>query len=202
MITLPERLQPKTEVYRKMLEQFGAELRVASPGEIVSYDSSAQTATIQLTIREKINVDGNLSWESIPLLVDVPVIMPRGGGYMLEFQPNSGDECLVIFGDNCLDSWWQSSGIQNQIDKRRHDLSDGFAILGPTSQPKKVTSLGSGIRLRNESGTVKIEISGSTATITAANVVVGSSTTIDGKNFLSHTHGGVEPGGGTTGGVS
>jgi hypothetical protein len=200
MITLPERLQPQTEVYRKMMEQFGADLRVASPGTIVSYDSGAQTATIQLTLREKINIDGALSWEDIPLLVDVPVIMLRAGGYMLEFTPTTGDECLVIFGDNCMDAWWQSSGVQNQIDKRRHDLSDGFAILGPTSQPKKVSSLGSGIRLRNEAGSVKIEISGTTATITASNVVLGTNTTIDGKVFLSHTHS--DPQGGTTGGVT
>ena len=33
------------------------------------------------------------------------------------------------------DSWWQSGGIGVPIESRMHDLSDGFAILAPTSQP-------------------------------------------------------------------
>lgn len=203
MITLPERIKSDSEKNRKMLEQFGIDIRVASPGIIQSFDSDKKTAVIQLAIREKINLDGNLSWEEIPLLYDVPVAIIRGGGYMVEFEPAFGDECLVIFGDNCFDAWWQSGGVQNQIDKRRHDLSDGFAICGVTSLPRKFASGGPGIRLRNEAGDAFLEIKGSAINIKNTTVNIESSqVTIAGKDFLTHKHTGVEPGGGSTGGVA
>ncbi|MFW8450019.1 Gp138 family membrane-puncturing spike protein, partial [Klebsiella pneumoniae] len=63
---------------------------------------------------------------NLPLLVDVPVVFPRGGGCTLTFPVKPGDECLVIFADRCIDFWWQSGGIQEPVDERMHDLSDAF----------------------------------------------------------------------------
>lgn len=197
MITLAERLKTQTEIYRKLLDQFSSDLRVASPGIIQSFDAGTQTVTVQLTIREKININGNLEWTDIPLLVDVPIFMPRAGGYLLTMPVSPGDECLVIFGDMCIDAWWQNGGVQNQIDKRRHDLSDGFALVGVWSQPRKVTGYSpNSTQLRNEAGNAVVEVSGTTINInTAGNVV------IQGRDFMNHTHSGVIPGGGSTGGV-
>lgn len=40
-----------------------------------------------------------------------------------------------------------------------HDLSDGFAIPGPASQPKKLANVSAtGAQLRNEAGTTYVEI--------------------------------------------
>lgn len=80
--------------------------RVASPGIIQSFDSTTQTVSVQLAIREKRYNDGEETWEDVPLLVDVPVVFPRAGGYLLTLPIAPGDECLVIFGDNCMDAWW------------------------------------------------------------------------------------------------
>ena len=65
--------------------------------------------------------------------------------------------------------------------------------------------------MRDDAGSTKIEVSSGSINITAATginitggstITLGSNTTIDGKNFLGHTHGGVQSGGSTTGGVS
>ena len=114
-----------------------ADIRCAIPGIIQSYDHEKGTCTVQCAIREKITIDGSSREESIPLLVDVPVVMPRTKDYMLSLFPKKDDECLVIFSDLCIDGWWQSGGEQSQMDNRRHDLSDGFAILAPWSQANK-----------------------------------------------------------------
>lgn len=141
-------------------------LRVAIPGIIQSFNSTEQTVTVQIAIREKINLDGNETWVDIPQLLDVPIVIPRAGGYCLTLPIQPGDECLVIFGDMCIDAWWQSGGVQNQIDCRRHDLSDGFAILGCWSQPKVVPNYSTGsAQLRNNDGTAYVEISGNTINI-------------------------------------
>lgn len=184
--------------------------RVASPGIIQSFDSTTQTVSVQLAIREKRYNDGEETWEDVPLLVDVPVVFPRAGGYLLTLPIAPGDECLVIFGDNCMDAWWQSGGVQNQIDCRRHDLSDGYAIPGPWSQPRVIPNYSTkSTQLRTENGEAYIELSGNAInlvggviTIQGSSVVIGGSTTIDGKSFIGHTHTGVETGGGNTGGVA
>ena len=196
MITLPERLHNPMEVYRKLLDQFGADLRVACPGIVESFDATAQTATVNVALREKINIDGNLEWTDIPTLVDVPVLFPRAGGYAITFPVQAGDECLVIFCDLCIDAHWQSGGVQNQIDKRRHDLSDGMAIITGTSQPNRLSNVSnSTFQIRNNEGTALMEISGTTVNI------LGGTVNIMNRNFMQHTHSGVQPGGGSTGGV-
>lgn len=197
MIHMPERMQDIIEYQRRVKEAIGIDLRVAAPGIIQSVDYDKQTCTVQLTVREQLNYDGNLQWVDIPILPDVPFFIYSGGGYCLTLPVAVGDECLVIFGDNCIDAWWQSGGVQNQIDHRRHDLSDGFAIVGFRSQPHTVNGFSAGAaQLRNASGSACIEIAGDVINIRSAN------TTIDGVSFLFHTHKGVMPGGGNTGGVN
>jgi hypothetical protein len=232
MLTLSQRLKDETDILQRLADARDNNLRVAAPGIIRSFNAAKQTAVVQIAIREKVNVHGKLSWMDIPLLLDVPVYFPRAGGYMLTLPIKPDDECLVIFADFCIDAWWQSGGVQNQLDKRRHDLSDGFALVGVTSQPRKVTNYAEDtIQLRNEAGTTYAEIddttfnistpgpvnvhggtvnvtgstiavTGDSITINGGSVTIGATTTIDGKSFLNHTHGGVMSGGATTGGVS
>ena len=210
MITTDERAPSERREQDLKLRQTANNLRVAMPGIIQSFDPVEQTVTVQCAIREKFNMDGDLSWQEIPLLLDVPIIFPRAGNYILTMPIQAGDECLVVFGDSCMDAWWQSGGVQNQIDCRRHDLSDGYAIVGLYSQPRRINNYStSTAQLRNLSGDAYVELSGSdinivgnSVTISAGSVTIGGSTTIDGRSFMGHTHTGVQTGGGSTGGVN
>jgi hypothetical protein len=167
-------------MYRTMLDAFSRGLRVAAPGIVQSFNPTTQTLTARIAIREQLKINGNLSWVDIPLLVDVPIVVVGSGDYMCVPSIKKGDECLIIFGDNCMDAWWQSGGIQNQAEIRRHDLSDGFAIVGLWSQPKKISDYPTnGIQLRNRSGNVKVELSGTTINIqTGGQVNVNGGTVV------------------------
>lgn len=204
MLKVSERLAEEIEQSKREMDGFALDLRVAAPGMIQSVDYARQTCTVQLAIRERMNRGGVLDWAEIPLLPDVPFFVYSGGGYCLTLPVQPGDDCLVVFGDSCIDAWWQSGGVQNQAEKRRHDLSDGFAIVGFRSQPHVVSGYSPGTaQLRNASGDAAIEISGSAINIKAAGgVTISGGVVIDGRGFLGHTHGGVEPGGAATGGVS
>jgi hypothetical protein len=160
--TVSERIQSQDEFYRQMLENFGSGLRVSMPGIISDFDPITQTATVQPALREKINTDGTYNWINLPLLLDVPICLPRGGGYAITVPIKPGDECLVIFNDMCIDAWFSNGDIQNQIEKRRHDLSDAVCIPGIWSQPNRVTNYSTNsMQLRNEDGTQMIDISSS-----------------------------------------
>lgn len=197
MIHSNERTMDEIEIARRTLDAASIDLRVAAPGIIQSVDYGRQTCTVQLAIREQLNHEGDLEWVEIPTLPDVPFFVYSGGGYCLTLPVAPGDECLVVFGDSCMDAWWQNGGVQNQAEHRRHDLSDGFAIVGFRSQPNVVRGFSSGsAMLRNESGSAYIEITGD-----AIHIQSGG-TTIDGVPFMGHTHSGVESGGSSTGGVN
>lgn len=144
-------------------------LRVACPGIIQSFNASTQTVTVQPAIRERVqNPDLTYSWVQLPLLVDVPIVIPRAGGFSLTLPVNKGDECLIVFGDMCMDSFWEHGGVQNQPDKRRHDLSDGYCVLGTWSQPRVLTNYStSAAQLRTDDGTVSISLSSSGISMTA-----------------------------------
>lgn len=219
MITIAERLQDQQGLFKQLVRMAGLDIRVAMPGIIQAFDDSTQTATVQVAIREKVLINGNEEWTEIPLLVDVPVLFPRAGGYSITFPVTGGDECLVIFSDCCYDAFWQSGSVQNQVDYRRHDLSDGMAILSGISQPNRLGNVSAGgLQIRSDSGGAVIELAGDTVNIRAAalNINVGSysltadsstsdgggSSVIDGKHFLSHKHSGVQSGGSSTGGVA
>ncbi|HGI6318730.1 TPA: Gp138 family membrane-puncturing spike protein, partial [Klebsiella pneumoniae] len=172
------------------------------------------TAVVQPAIRyiERDN-DGNQSTQDYPLLVDVPVIFPRGGGCTLTFPVSAGDECLVIFADRCIDFWWQSGGIQEPVDGRMHDLSDAFCIVGPQSQAKKIGGISTtAAQLRTDDGSAIIELAaGGAVTITSPQITINGPLQVNGEitstgdqlaggiSQIGHTHGGVEPGGGSTG---
>ncbi len=169
MAKLNERTTNITELYQRMIDGIGCDLRVAAPGIVQSVDYQRQTCTVQLAIREKLNFDGNLENVEIPTLLDVPFFVYSGGGYCLTLPIQPGDDCLVVFGDCCMDAWWQSGGVQNQIERRRHDLSDGFAIVGFRSQPQVVSGYApETVQLRNVSGDAYIEIAGNTINIRAS----------------------------------
>jgi len=191
-----ERTLDAIENKRRALESLGIGMRVAMPGIIQSVDYEKQTCTVQPAIREMLNQEGNIVHDTLPLLVDVPFFVYSGGGYCLTLPVSENDECLVVFSDECIDGWWQNGGVQNQVERRRHDLSDGFAIVGFRSQQKKLSNYSENtVQLRTESGGAYIEISDSGINIMSGN------TTIDGVSFKSHMHSGVESGGSNTGGV-
>lgn len=211
---IKERFDSPEEEQRLAGENVAANLRVAIPGIIDSFDPATQTATVQPTISENVRQgQGDAKPTNLPLLTDVPCIFPRAGGYCLTFPVKKGDECLLVFSDMCIDGWWQSGGVQGQMETRRHDLSDAAAILGITSVPRAVVAYSTNsVMLRNEEKSSYIEIAdGGNINITApvVNIVgdvkisgsldVAIEATIGGIAFTPHTHSGVTAGGSDTG---
>ncbi len=182
---ITEMLHSEEEQQRAAAFNNAAQLRVAIPGIVESFDAERQTVSVQPAITENIQA-GEEAAKAIPLpiLTDIPICFPRAGGYSMTLPVQKGDECLLVFADSCIDGWWQSGGVQDQMETRRHDLSDAFAIIGTTSQPRKVTSYSSEnmqirtddggiiIELNKDSGNVKVQCSGDFIVKAAGNVKI------------------------------
>lgn len=185
-LSIPDRLGLTEDQFRLFGKQLVAKMRVALPCVVQSFDATKQTVTVLPSVSEKVimNVGGVPVAEDMPWtkpLVDIPVVFPRAGNFVLTMPVAAGDECLVVFADYCIDGWWQSGGTGNaQLDKRRHDLSDGFALIGPWSQPKVIPSYSTAnAELRTLDGTTKITLlAGGGVKITGA-VETSSTMTVD-----------------------
>jgi len=217
-----ERYENNTLAILTAMEGHQKEVWTALPGIIQSFNPSAMTCTVKpaVLIPLKDPETAEISQVEIPVLLDVPVIYPSGGGFTLTFPIKNGDECLVIFSSRCIDTWWQNGGYKNQLPLlRMNDLSDGFALVGPRSQVRTVPSVStSNVQLRTDTGETYVEITtdhhinltapaGSTVTtsgnvtINAAQVIVNAPTTTLNGNLV--VNGSISGNGGTGGsGVS
>lgn len=158
------------------------ELHTALPGIIVAFDAVKQTASVQSTISRVAHDD---SATPLPLCVDVPVHFPGGSGYVLTFPVAPGDECLLVFSERAIDGWFESGEVTPPTDYRLHDLSDGFALVGFRSQPKKITNFStSAVELRSEDASTKISLSSNGGIV---NQTPGGSTVLtnDGQYYIN-----------------
>jgi Phage protein Gp138 N-terminal domain len=195
-----------------------ATLWTALPGIVQSFDAAKQTCVVQPSLQAQVtDKDGFRQWTSLPLLVDCPVYFPTGGGCTLTFPVAAGDEALVVFASRCIDSWWQSGGVQVQAEMRMHDLSDGFAFVGVSSVPSVIPGIStSAAQLRTDDGTTFVEVSAGgiraqttgnasvvaagAATVTAPTINLAGAVnivgvlTINSVPYVAHTHSGVQPG--------
>lgn len=153
-----ERYDDFVEAIRAAMDGRLSEVWTALPGIVQGFDTQAMTVSVQPSIRGRVaQPDGSESKVDLPLLVDVPVIFPAGGGFTLTYPIAQGDECLVAFSSRCIDSWWQSGGIGDPLEHRQHDLSDGFALVGPFSQARVLPNVSAeNVQLRTNDGQASV----------------------------------------------
>jgi hypothetical protein len=192
MQSIQERLGLATESIAGSAWQWACMLRCATPGIVVSFDPDKQTCVVQPAIQEVVLLpppglkplaDGTPNTtQNIPTTVtikpiqDVPIMMMRVPGWSITLPIVKGTECLLIFADSCIDGWWQNGGVQPQFDRRRHDLSDAFALFGPWSQPKVLSNYStSSMQIRSDDQSVLIDLAANKVTITAPEVDIKSS---------------------------
>jgi hypothetical protein len=159
-----ERLDSFDEALLAALDGRQAKIWTALPGIIQSFDPVALTCDVQPAIKAQIRAsNGSTQWAALPLLLDCPLVPMRGGGCTLTFPIAQNDECLVVLASRCIDSWWQLGGVQVQAEFRMHDLSDGFAIVGPFSQATKISGWStSAVQLRSNDGQAFLQLNPST----------------------------------------
>lgn len=156
-----ERLDDPVEAQRLALEGQQAQIWTALPGLVTAFDPVAMTVSVQPAVQGSITgEDGKSRSCSMPLLVDVPVVFPCGGGFTLTHPIKAGDEALVVFSSRCIDGWWQGGKPSPPPDGRMHDLSDGMAIVGMRSQARKLDPPvdPENVQLRTDDGKASITV--------------------------------------------
>jgi Phage protein Gp138 N-terminal domain len=183
--------------WKQFVRQALADTRCGTPAFLVAdmgVGSAPQTVTAQIAIQERVRVPAGQAWYDIPPIINVPVQMPRGGGFSVTLPLKKGDEGFLVFSDTCFDNWWLNgqnnappaqnqpplpgpspSGTQRQFEVRRHYVHDCVFVPGVWSQPNVLENYSTdSLQIRTDDGATVIDVSESGvrvkgATVTAAN---------------------------------
>lgn len=126
-----------------------AQLNCIATGQVDSVNSD-RTVAVQIMMKRE-HEDGTIS--RLPLLLDCPVIVLQGGGAYIDMPIAKGDFALVLFNDRDIDNWWDGAGEVVPNTKRRHSLSDGFALVGVNPRDDALDNDGSLVRIIPTTGT-------------------------------------------------
>ncbi len=155
-------LNDSQEALRLALDSKQSTMWTAMPAVVSSVNLTKMTVEATPTIQGRFaDPNGEVHFLDMPPCLDIPICFPSGGGFLITMPIAVGDEVLIVFASRCIDAWWQSGGISNRpMELRMHDLSDGFAIPGPRSQPNLPAGSVSttDLQIRNGAGTVYLSI--------------------------------------------
>lgn len=114
-------------------------------GTVQSFDASNQTATATINYKKTYFQLDPVSGDYVPVLVDYPILIDcpvicLGGGLgALTFPIKAGDECVVLFNDRDLDTWFQGGSGGAVATPRLHSFSDAMILVGVRSLAKVLT---------------------------------------------------------------
>ncbi len=175
------------------------DLHTSMPGIVESFNAATQTASIQPAIKRVFKTgDGEielLTATELPILINVPVQFPRGGGFSLTFPVAKGDECLLVFCERAIADWYTFGGVKAPTARRFHSLSDATAFVGLSSFVKRQLSYDdTNVQLKKDTGTVAItllangtiEVDANTkVTVTAPSIALVGNTAVTGTLDVS-----------------
>lgn len=156
LVRLSNLIGNDNQVLSNVMNETMFRTRCCIPCIVQSYNADENTVECQPAIRERIiKEDGSTEYINLPILINVPVVFPSSAAFSLKFPISYGDECLVVFSDLSIDNFWLHSGVQNPVEVRRHDLSDGIAIPCKLSTVKNDTASPVSIEVANNDVTIK-----------------------------------------------
>lgn len=111
-------------------------------GTIQEFDSTLQTAQVSINYKQVYSPTSPTLPDQLvayPLLLDCPVVIMNGGGGRLTFPIKKGDECIVLFNDRDIDTWFAGNTGGAPNSSRTHSFSDGLVLVGVKSNLTKLS---------------------------------------------------------------
>lgn len=103
-----------------------AGIHTACPATIISFDAGTCVASVKPTMTYYKSDGTTLDY---PVIIGVPVFMPKAGSSQITYPVKAGDNCLLVFAERSIDEW-MGKGNSDNHDPRRYDLTDAFCFVG------------------------------------------------------------------------
>lgn len=160
-VTMPELL-------RRAVRAELAELALGClPARVERYDASKQLVDVSILIRDFYrDEEGALQTWQPPVITNLPIVLPAGGGYVLMVPIAVGDTGCLMAGARSFDRWLSGNG--DAVDPElyyRNAITDGCFVPGlfPFGAPRQ--SAPTDHAIIGKDGGVQIHMRSSTITI-------------------------------------
>jgi len=199
------------ELINRAVRKAMRETRVAMPARIVSYNAGTRRAQVQILQPDRTE-DGQQIPQ--PIVTEVPVFMPIGGGASITTPIGAGDTGIVMFADQDIGGWVADGDTSGTDSGRRHSLNDAMFMPGDGRSAADASNViitfgGATIKI-TPGGDVDIDAPGNVSISSAGDVTISAGGAVDiqsadlthnGVNVGDdHVHGGITPGGANTAG--
>jgi hypothetical protein len=159
-MTDPLASRTQAEFSKMLRDVFGEYLkdnmRTSVPGHVLSFDPKPQMAEVQIGLMMEDRQSGQQSRRPI---IRVPVQFWGASGGTLECRIGAGTEGVLLFSQECIDSWVDQGGVAVKSEPRRFSINDCYFMPGVRSVPGAITDFANdGIRLRSNDGLAYIWI--------------------------------------------
>lgn len=144
------------DLMNEYLNKAFATMNCIQIGKIEKVNSN-QTCEIQIQVKRRV---GETETVNYPLLVDCPYFVLSGGGSYIDMPIKPGDFCLILFNDRNIDTWWDTGNVAEPPDRRKHSLSDGFALVGVNTKDGAFQQNGNSIVING--GPFKVDMTNAT----------------------------------------
>lgn len=209
--------------------QSALRLNTSIPAIIDEFDVNMQRVSATPAIKaKKTYPDGKVEYIDYPKITNIPIAVQRGNGLLITRPFERGKLCTLIFSQRSIDNLLLDSskpakpfvgGNEYTSILRCMSLTDAMCFPGIITNDAQIQNYNNNaVEIRNEDGTIKISVSndgltlqqedatisvsGGDVEIEATNIkITGTTVMINGKNFDTHIHSGVESGTSNTGGV-
>lgn len=176
------------------------DLMICLPGKVIDYDPDLQRAVVECGIQRH---EGNGEFKTLPEIRHVPVQFSGSADWSVFHELPEGTEGLIHFSQRSVDYWLEQGGPVRPLDARMFDATDAFFAPGYRSRATCISGLPTeGIGMSSASGTVRFHLTDAGIDLTVGGERLSLSAEglqHNGVNIgATHTHGGVENGGGKT----
>jgi len=175
-----ERTPTLDEVIERAILAVLCERAQTMPAQVLAYDRLTQRAQVQPALkiaRGDLDGDGEIDYDALPVLVEVPVLWPRGGGYALHLPLEPGDTVLLVVTARSLEEWLERGGVDVEPqDLRVLALQDAVAIPGLYPAPEALSgnvARASEAVLSTQDAATQLRVAAATITATAQTVLLG-----------------------------
>lgn len=143
-----------TQTLYSVVEKAGKELNCMRVGIIQNFYADDLTADVLIANKKTINLnsDGTQNVRNYALIrAKVCYCTPY-----ITYPLKAGDECILLFSDREIESWFVNGNVNAEIYPRLHDLTDAIAIVGLRSLPNMISILTNALHLFYGSSDIQI----------------------------------------------
>lgn len=171
-----------TTILKSVINKVGLELNCVRVGIIQSFNAEDLTAQVLITNKKTlgINQDGTQATRDYAVITaKICYCCPY-----ITYPIEPGEECVLLFNDRELESWFITGEVQPESYQRMHDLTDCIAIVGLRSLAKMISIVADTLHIFYKGNSIKItETDIQADNFKATNGATGSIIDSDGKTL-------------------